>query len=185
MTEENVNDPNVETDVVIDGDVIGITDTPIYEFTISEQVVHDYAFTSLVMGWLQDNLESLTDDYNHALFGKVNTGFNDSSLKTFGKKPVCDVYINGVDYTGDFDNHYPETVRTIVIVYLKGANNHTYGKACELHDLIMQQFINNTDFRRLTDVVQDTHITNSELRVQPLQKKWGVIVAFELSHTLY
>ena len=186
----NVNGPSIlappfMTHLPVDPNNVEVDLDERYTFTITGQITHDYSFTSNVIEWLQANLEGLKDDYLQPLFGKVNTGFNDSTLKTFGKKPVCDVYINTVEYTGDFDNHYPEKVKSIVIVYLKGANNHTYGKACELHDLLMQEFITNEDFRRLDDIVSETYITNSELRVQPLQKKWGVIVAFELTHDLY
>jgi len=155
-----------------------------YSFTITERVIPDYQMASAIITWLKTNMESLTDDYNNSLFGKVNTGFSDDSLKTFGKKPVCDVYIDNVEYSTDFDDHKPDIVNSILICYLKGANNQTYNKACELHDYIMQEFIETTSFRRCT-VVRDTYIRNSQVQVQPLQKKWGVIVAFELSHKLY
>lgn len=168
-----------------DDDIIEVDMDETYTFTITERTCQDYTMSSAISAWLKDNLESLVDDYNHPIFGKVNNGFNEEVLKTFGKKPVCDVYINRVQYDGNFDYHIPQTVNTIVLFYLKGANNHSYTKACELHDYIMQEFIENESFRRLPNVVKDTYIINSELRIQPLKKKWGVIGAFELSHTLY
>ena len=185
-----VDDETITTTITlthkpVDPNVIEVDMDEVYTFTITRQVKPDYSFTTDLITWLQTNMESLVDDYDKPIFGKVNTGFNEQSLKTFGKKPVCDVYINKVEYTGDFDDHIPTSVRTIVLFYMKGANNHTYSQACLLHDLIMQKLITDDGFRRLDNIVSNTYITNSELRVQPMQKKWGVIGAFELTHTLY
>lgn len=155
-----------------------------YTFTISESTTPDFRMTADIIDWLQTNMGNLTDDYLQPLFGKVNTGFDEGTVKTFGKKPVCDVYINNVEYGTDFDDHKPETVNSIVLCYLKGANNHTYEKACDLHDFIMQEMLTNEDFKRC-DVVRETYVTNSEIRVQQLNRKLGVIIAFELSHKLY
>ena len=157
----------------------------VYTFTITEQVDREYGFAHDIITWLQTNMMSLVDDYGEPIFGKVNLGFSEESLRTFGKKPVCDVYINGVEYTGTFDNHFPSQVNTIILFYFKGANSPIYLKASELHDLVMQRFINDEGFQRLDNVVKDTYITNSELRIQPIQKKWGVMGAFELTHHLY
>ena len=156
-----------------------------YTFNIAERTIPDYKLASSISEWLVSNLESLTDDDNHTLFNKVNTGFNESTLKTFGKKPVCDVYIDRVEYDANFDYDTPQQVHTFVLAYLKGANNHTYMKACELHDYLMQEFIENESFKRLDNYVRDTFITNSEIRVQPVNRNWGIIVAFELTHQLY
>ena len=156
-----------------------------YTFTISEHVTQEYGVSTQVLEWLHDNLASLVDDYNTALFGKVNYGFNDNTIKTFGKRPVCDVYIDKVEYSGDFDGHIPIKVHTIVIFYMKGANNTTYLKASELHDLLMQEFLTNKSFKRLTDIVQDTIIKDSGLRNQSIRGGYGVLGSFELSHDLY
>ena len=156
-----------------------------YTFTISESVTPEYGVSTQVLEWLHDNLASLKDDSNKAIFGKVNYGFNDNTIKTFGKKPVCDVYIDKVEYDGDFDGHTPIKVHTIVIFYMKGANNQTYLKATELHDLIMQEFITNTSFKLLDDVVQGTIIKDSGLRNQSIRGGYGVLGTFELSHDLY
>jgi hypothetical protein len=156
-----------------------------YTFTISDDVISDYGFTTQILEWLQANLEALVDDHRQKIFGKVNTGFDEKILKTFGKKPVCDIYINNVEYDADFEGRKPLRVNTIVLYYLKGANNHTYMKACELHDLLLSKFANEESFRRLTDVVIDTYITNSEVRNENIRGGYGVMGAFELSHTLY
>ena len=156
-----------------------------YEFTVAEKTSQDYKFASSISNWLVTNISSLTDDNDNTLFSKVNNGFDSDTLKTFGKKPVCDVYIDSVEYDGDFDIHKPIICHTIIIFYMKGANNVAYGKACELHDYLMQEFVTNESFQTLSDVVRATYITNSRLMTQPIQKKWGVMGAFELSHTLY
>ena len=95
------------------------------------------------------------------------------------------MYIDRVEYDANFDYDTPQQVHTFVLAYLKGANNHTYMKACELHDYLMQEFIENESFKRLDNYVRDTFITNSEIRVQPVNRNWGIIVAFELTHHLY
>lgn len=156
-----------------------------YTFNFTERVCEDYKLATAISNWLKQNLESLTDDDNHTIFSKVNNGYNENTLKTFGKKPVCDVYIDSVEYDGDFDYHTPRSVKTIIIFYSKGANNHNYMQICSIHDYIMQEFIENESFRRLQSIVKDTYITNSELMTQPINKKWGVMGAFELSHQLY
>ena len=156
-----------------------------YTFNITERTIPDYTISTAISQWLVDNLSSLVDDGNNAIFSKVNTGFNENALKTFGMKPTCDVYINSVEYNTDFDYSAPETVNTIILFYMKGANNVAYMQCCALHDYIMQEFIENESFRRLENVVRDTYITNSELMTQPINKKWGVMGAFELSHKLY
>lgn len=171
------------TDITEDNTIVDIDET--YTFDVTEKTTLDYRMAVRILSWISENLENLVDDHDRPIFGKVNTGFNDSTLKSFGKKPVADVYINNVEYTSDFEVNYPSNVNSIIIFYLKGANNPTYMKASELHDFIMQEFIENEEFRCLESVVRNTTITNSEIQNQPIQKKWGVIVAFELKHNLY
>ena len=185
-----VDDATIDLTVTLtklpdDPDVVEVDLDERYQFTISERVTPEYGVSTQVLEWLHDNLASLVDDYNTALFGKVNYGFNDNTIKTFGKRPVCDVYIDKVEYSGDFDGHIPIKVHTIVIFYMKGANNTTYLKASELHDLLMQEFLTNKSFKRLTDIVQDTIIKDSGLRNQSIRGGYGVLGSFELSHDLY
>lgn len=168
----NNNDTEVDTDIT-------------YTFTLAQQITPEYGMSAQILEWLQNNMNSLQDDLNHPIFGKVNFGFNETVIKTFGKKPVCDIYIDKVEYNSDFDGHIPTKVHSIVIFYLKGANNTSYFKASQLHDLIMQEFITNETFRRLTDIVQDTYITGSQIKNQNIRGGYGVIGAFELTHDLY
>lgn len=156
-----------------------------YTFHVTERTSDTTGVTTQILEWLHDNLEDLRDDLNKQIFGKVNYGFNDDNIKTFGRKPVCDVYLNKVEYDGDFEDHIPIKVNTFLIFYLKGANNHTYLKACELHDYLVSVLSNTESFKRLDNVVRDTYITNTEVRNQKIRGGYGVLGAFELTHTLY
>lgn len=180
MTEEFI-----ETDIVIEDETVEVTETPVYTFTITEKLQPDYSMCHQLIEWIQTNLEGLLDDYNHKIFSKVNYGFNENTLKSFGNRPVCDVYVDNVDYEGDFDSHIPIKVHSIVLFYLKGANNQNYLKACQLHDLLMQEFLTNTEFKHLDDVVKDTYIMNSEIRIENIRGGYGVMGIFELTHDLY
>ena len=156
-----------------------------YTFKVSEKTNPSFKLSKTISEWLVTNLSNLTDDDDNVIFNKVNTGFNENNLKTFSGKPTCDVYINNIEYSPDYDYDAPLTVNSIVLFYFKGANNVAYMKACELHDYIMQEFITNDSFQQLSGVVRNTFITNSELMMQPINKKWGVMGAFELSHRVF
>lgn len=153
-----------------------------YSFKVSEITDSDYKFAVSIINWLTDNMEKLTDSDDDDLFSKVNQGYNEENIKSFGAKPVCDVYFDHTGYDSNFDHQYPETVHTIIICQLKGNNNDTYLKACELYDYILQEIIENESYRNLKGVVKDTFINNSGIQSR---KKWGVIVGFELTHILY
>lgn len=178
---ENVLD---DTDVVIDDETREVIETPVYTFQLTHKTTPDYTMSLAIIEWIQSNLESILDDYNKRLFGKVNCGFNEEALRSFGKRPVAEVYIDNVEYNGDFEGHPPVQVNTVVLFYMKGANNNTYLKACTVHDYLMQEFLTNDTFKK-SDVVRDTVITNSEIRNQPVGKVYGVVGALQLSHTLY
>lgn len=164
-------------DIEIDPDVT-------YTFTITGKTTPCFKIAKTISEWLTSNLDGLTDDNENKLFAKVNTGFNENTLKGFSGRPVCDVYINNMEYSADFDYDPPRVVNSIVLFYFKGANNQAYMKACEVHDYLMQEFLTNDSFQTLSGVVRDTFITNSELMMQPINKKWGVMGAFELSHRI-
>ena len=156
----------------------------IYEFTVTERTQPDYRMCASISQWIHDNLEALTDDDDNVLFNKINYGYNEETLKGFGKKPVADVYIDSVEYGDDLTYTQPESVNSIVIVHVKGVSDKAYLKACELHDYIMQEFITNTNWREHSNIVRDTKITDSQLMNHP-RNGWAVMVAFELRHDLY
>ena len=156
-----------------------------YEFTVSESTIPDYRMCALISQWLHDNLENLTDDDHKKVFSKVNYGFNENIIKTFGKQPVCDVYVDSIEYQSDITYSKPESVHSIIIFYVKGANDTAYIKTCQLHDYIMQQLIENEEWQELDGIVRETVITDSQVMNQPINKKWGVMGAFELKHNLY
>ena len=162
-----------------------------YSFNLEEVTGSDYKVSKHIVEWLKENMENITDDDNHKLFSKVNYGYNENTIKGFGKKPVCDVYINNITYGSDFAHNIPTTVNSFIICYLKGNMNNAYLKACELTDYLIQEFNDNEDFRRLTltdngtlNIVRDTYIRNVELQVIPGSKTYGVLCAFELEHEL-
>lgn len=155
------------------------------EFTITERLTPDFKMATIISEWLHSNISNLTDDNDNIIFNKVSYGFDSEKLKTFGKKPTADIYIDNVEYTRDFDFLRPVSVHTLLIFYMKGANDVAYQKTAELHDYIMQEFISNEEWRILDGTVRDTLITNSQLMSQPSNKKWGVMGVFELEHKLY
>lgn len=155
------------------------------EFTITEKLVPDFMMATKISEWLHNNISNLTDDKDKKIFNKVSYGFDSEKLKTFGKKPTADIYIDHVEYNRDFDYMRPVSVHTIVVFYMKGANDVAYRKTAELHDYLMQEFISNDDWRLLDGIVRDTMISNSQLMSQPASKRWGVMGVFELTHHLY
>ena len=167
-----------------------------YEFNLTPETSIDYKSSKPIIEWLKTNLENITDSNKNKLFSKVNYGYNQDTLKGFGKKPVCDVYINNLNYDSDFDENKPSNVTSFIICYLKGNMNNAYVKACELTDYLIQEFGTNESFRRLAltttvdqekivqNIVRDTFIRNVELQVIPSGKTYGVLCAFELEHRL-
>ncbi len=156
-----------------------------YIFELSDSITPDFKTASRISEWLHDNLSGLKDDNDKIIFNKVNYGFQEDNIKGFGKKPVCDVYINDVEYNSEFEYTTPKSVHSIILFYIKGANNNSYLKCCELHDYLIQEFLTNEEFRCLEGYVKDTEILNSELMNQSINTKWGVMGALELSHILY
>ncbi len=167
-----------------------------YEFDLEPITNTDYKCSKHVMEWLKGNMENIEDQNGHKLFSKVNYGYNENTIKGFGKKPVCDVYINNISYDSDLTHNIPDHITTYIICYLKGNMNNTYLKACELSDYLIQEFNDNEDFRRLTlretvdketvitNIVRDTFIRDARLQIIPSGKSYGVLCAFELEHEL-
>lgn len=186
-----VNDETVEEEITLthlplDPNLVEVDLDEHYTFTITETTSNpDYRMAHSISQWLQQNLENLTDDNNVKIFNKVSYGFDSEKLKTFGKKPTADIYIDHVEYDSTFDNCAPESVHTIIIFYMKGANDVAYLKTTELHDLLMQMFLTDEDWKILPGVVRNTVITNSQLMSQPNSKRWGAMGIFELKHYLY
>lgn len=156
-----------------------------YSFNLTQTTLDDYKCTVDIIEWLKSNMESLTDDSNNALFSKVNYGYNEETLKGFGKKPVCDVYIDNLEYDSDLSSNTPEKVNTFIIYSLKGKMNNAYLKACEITDYIIQEFNETDSFRELNNVVRDTFIRDVRFEIIPSGKSYGVLCAFKLEHELY
>lgn len=156
----------------------------IYNFEIDEVTLPDYKITRSILEWLRNNLSLLKDDNLQTIFNKVNLGYNENSLKGLGKKPVCDIYLSNIEYKDFVSYQQPESYQTVIVVSLKGNANNTYAKGLELHDYILQEFIENRSWRELTDIVQDTKILNSEVQINGGNKVWGTLILFELEHIL-
>lgn len=163
-----------------------------YCFDLEDLTHNDYKVSKKIVEWLQNNLATLTDSNEQVIFSKVNYGYNENTIKGFGKKPVCDVYLTNATYDSDFQHNKPTSINSVIICYLKGNMNNTYLKACELFDYLLQEFEENDTWRQLTEtidtvpymIVKDTFVRRSELRLIPGQKTYGVLCAFELEHQL-
>jgi hypothetical protein len=154
-----------------------------YCFCLSPITTIDYKVASKVLEWLKTNMESITDSKNVKLFSKVNYGYNEGTLKGFGKKPVCDVYINDISLSTDMTINQPSEVNSFVICYLKGNMNNTYAKACELTDYLIQEFMTNESFRTCK-LIYETTIEDIKINIIPQGKTYGVLCAFELKHKI-
>lgn len=186
VDDETVEEEITLTHLPLDPNVVEVDLDEHYLFQVSESTSNpDYRMAKSVSQWLKGNLEGLTDDNDVTIFNKISYGYDAEKLKTFGKKPTADIYIDHVEYDSTMDNCAPVSVHTIIIFYMKGANDVAYLKTTELHDLLMQKFLTDEDWKILSGVVRDTVITNSQLMSQPNNKKWGAMGAFELTHYLY
>lgn len=164
-----------------------------YTFDVVPQTVNDYRVCKNILEWLKSNMENLTDTNDNKLFSKVNYGYNEQTLKGFGKKPVCDVYLTKTNYSDDFQHNHPSIVVSNIICSLKGNMNNAYIKAAELNDYLLQEFETNEDFHILElfeddttvrTIVGRTRVTDAEMKIIPQGKSYGVLVAFELEHTI-
>lgn len=167
----------------MDQEVIEVDAT--YEFDLEEITTEDYRCSKRIVEWLQSTLSNVEDAKGRKVFSKVNYGYNEETIKSFGKKPVADVYINNSGYETDFQGNRPVNVTSFIICYLKGNMNATYLKACELNDFLTQKFMEDTDFRELENVVKTTYIRDNAITIIPSGKTYGVLCAFELEHELY
>ena len=164
-----------------------------YEFDLDPIITDDYRISKKILEWLKHNMETIKDSKDNKLFSKVNYGYTEDTIKGFGKKPVCDVYINSISYDSDLHQNIPTSVTSFIICYLKGNMNNAYLKATELTDYLIQEFNDNEQFRELqikendntTNIVRETFIRDVELQNIPSGKTYGVICAFELEHELY
>lgn len=172
-----------------------MTELPVnaeYCYDLESITSNDYRVTKKIIGWLHTNLTSLVDAEDNPVFSKVNYGYNENTIKGFGKKPVADVYLPQATYDSDFQHNKPTSINSVIICYLKGNMNTTYLKACELMDYLLQEFEENPDWRELSEtvddtyyqIVQDTFVRRSELQLIPGQKTYGVLCAFELEHMI-
>lgn len=169
-----------------------VTDNVNQEYTFCLESETQYTRLQRTIQWLKSNMESLKDSNQEPLFSKVNLGYNENTIKGFGKKPVCDVYLSKTNYNHKVGDAYPSSIVSNIIIYLKGNMNNAYLKACEVNDYIIQEFATNKQFQYLSVtednkkvlIINDTKITDSEIRIIPSSKSYGVLVALELTHSI-
>lgn len=152
-----------------------------YEFDLSSIINIDYKISSSIAAWLKTNMEALQDAKGNIIFGKVNYGYDEDILKSFGKKPVCNVYISQIEFTSDLQLNKPYSVTSFIVCYLKGKINKTYERACDLGDYLIQEFMSNDDFRK-NSVVYNTTVEDMRVELVPVNHRYGVICALELQH---
>lgn len=155
----------------------------IYEFDLAPLITGDYRILAELATWLKDNMESITDSKGNTLFGKVNYGYDEQIIKSFAKKPICNIYVGDVDFTTEFQNNFPDSVTSYIVVYLKGKINKTYELACDIGDYLIQEFMSNPEFRS-SRIVNTTSVNDFRLKLIPNAHDYGVICALELQHKL-
>ena len=154
-----------------------------YELVLSPKIEEDYKISSNIAEWLEENMTNITDVNDELIFSKVNFGYDEEILKSFGKKPVCNVYIDQIAFTSDLLINKPTSVTSFIVCYLKGKINKTYTRACDLTDYLIQEFMSNDDFRR-NDIVSNTTVEDVRITLVPVHKRYGVVCALELKHHL-
>lgn len=156
-----------------------------YTYPLAESIIPDYKFTYQLTSWLKSNLESLADDDGNTIFAKVNIGFGEDNVKSFGNRATCDVHINTVEFEDDFGNSRIDIINSIIVFKIKGNQETAMIESTKILDYLIQEFITNSEFKTLTDYVQDTRLTNAGLREQPNKSNWYVLGVLELQHHLF
>lgn len=156
-----------------------------YTYPLAESIIPDYKFTYQLTSWLKSNLESLADDDGNTIFAKVNIGFGEDNVKSFGNRATCDVHINTVEFEDDFGNSRIDIINSIIVFKIKGNQETAMIESTKILDYLIQEFITNSEFKTLTDYVQDTRLTNAGLREQSNKSNWYVLGVLELQHHLF
>lgn len=157
----------------------------VYHVKLSESCKGDYGYTYALTSWLKTNLESLTDDDDNPIFAKVNIGFGEDNVKSFGNGATCDVHINNIDFEDDFDTCRIDIINSIIVFKIKGNQETAMLEATKILDYLIQEFITNDSFKTLDGYVHDTRLTNAGLREQPNKSNWYVLGVLELQHHLF
>ena len=157
----------------------------VYSYPLAESCIADYKYTYQLTSWLKSNLESLTDDDNNQIFAKVNIGFGEDNVKSFGNRATCDVHINTVEFEDDLGNSRIDIINSIIVFKVKGNQESAMIESTKILDYLIQEFITNDSFKTLDGYVQDTRLTNAGLREQPNKSGWYVLGVLELQHHLF
>ena len=157
----------------------------VFSLKLSKKFIPDYKFTYALTSWLKSNLESLTDDDDNKIFAKVNIGFAEDNVKSFGNRATCDVHINTVNFEDDFESSRIDKIDSIIVFKIKGNQEKAMIEATKILDYLIQEFITNDSFKTLSKYVKDTRLTNAGLREQPNKSGWYVLGVLELEHHIF
>ena len=157
----------------------------VYQLELSESVIPDYKYTYQLTSWLKSNLESLTDDDDNQIFAKVNIGFGEDNVKSFGNRGTCDVHINTINFEDDFESSRIDIINSIIVFKVKGNQESAMIESTKILDYLIQEFITNDSFKTLSGYVKDTRLTNAGLREQPNKSNWYVLGVLELQHLIF
>lgn len=157
----------------------------VFSLKLTKKIIPDYKFTYELTSWLKSNLESLTDDEDNKIFAKVNIGFAEDNVKSFGNRATCDVHINTVNFEDDFESSRIDKIDSIIVFKIKGNQETAMIEATKILDYLIQEFITNDSFKTLSKYVKDTRLTNAGLREQPNKSGWYVLGVLELEHHIF
>lgn len=157
----------------------------VFTLKLSKKCIPDYKITYALTSWLKSNLESLTDDDDNKIFAKVNIGFAEDNVKSFGNRATCDVHVNTVNFEDDFESSRIEKIDSIIVFKIKGNQETAMIEATKILDYLIQEFITNDSFKTLSKYVHDTRLTNAGLREQPNKSGWYVLGVLELEHHIF
>ena len=165
--------------------IVNLEVDEVFSLKLSEKCIPDYKITYALTSWLKSNLESLTDDDDNKIFAKVNIGFAEDNVKSFGNRATCDVHVNTVNFEDDFESSRIDKIDSIIVFKIKGNQEAAMIEATKILDYLIQEFITNDSFKTLSKYVKDTRLTNAGLREQPNKSGWYVLGVLELEHHIF
>ena len=136
----------------------------VFHVQLSESITGDSKYTYQLTSWLKSNLESLTDDDDNPIFAKVNIGFGEDNVKSFGNRATCDVHVNTIEFENDFEESMVDKINSIIVFKIK----------CGYTDIIFTPHY-----------IKDTRLKDAGLREQPNKSNWYVLGVLELQHHIF
>lgn len=157
----------------------------VFHVQLSESITGDSRYTYQLTSWLKSNLESLTDDDDNPIFAKVNIGFGEDNVKSFGNRATCDVHVNTIEFENDFEESMVDKINSIIVFKIKGNQESAMLEATKILDYLIQEFRTNESFKTLDNYIKDTRLKDAGLREQPNKSNWYVLGVLELQHHIF